>query len=1343
MPTIHDYASVEELHRSRAVVYRCEGADGRRVVAKCVPLHTSEAAARARLLHERDILKLTQGVGAAAGLPELIECVETEPWLALIVADVGGYSLSVQRAPTPLTLREIVHIGHAVAQTLVILHEASVIHKDINPNNIVYNRQNGAVQLIDFGISSQLAREFQTVDSEQRIEGTLAYLSPEQTGRLNWALDYRSDFYSLGATLYDLLAGRPVFVDADMAGELDVAQRIHRILAEAPVALPTRNPLVPHILAGIIHKLLAKAPEERYQSAFGIAHDLAECLKQLDADGRIAPFALAQADRSERFSIPQRLYGREDELQKMRAGYERTRQAQPTLILLEGASGSGKSALIQQMHPILLADQGLFAAGKFDELRRDVPYLAFGQAIGMLMRQMLAADAAVLARWRRRLAAALGNMGQAVVNIVPTLAQVIGKQPPLAPLPPAETEGRLLAALGRFVHALCAEQTLCLVLDDMQWADSGTLKLLDSLLSENEALSLLVIAAYRDEARQAGHPLQRLQEAAVASPRFAIVNITLGSLARAGVAALVADTVGSQESAPLAELIYDKTSGNAFLVAELLRYLWKNGLLRYAASQGRWTWDLSTVAALPVMGNMVALLTARLAELPAATLDLLGFAACVGDELTLASVRIFKNMQPQHAADVMWPALQAGIILPLGEAYRYTAVAPETIRYKFAHDRLRIACYDRVDKALAMQWHYAIGHAQWAAHAQDSALESDTQWRFEVLNQLNRSLPLVAGEAAQSALAELNLLGGKAAKASVAYVQAKSYLTVAEGLLGSVQNAPELQRAVQLELADSEYLDGDLKTSVARLDRLLGATQDPLEQAIIQTHRAEAFYEGNNLAAAKEAMLRGMELLGLHLPRQPSAARVAWTLLRVWRAIGRADVARLTALPVCTDRRVIELMSLLVSFMPLAVQGFDFNLYALAILETVLLSMRHGKTPSTGFCLATVSTVFLTAFGDVALGRRLRDAGLQLIDPSDALSPARVEATLATFMTHLEVSPAVLAERGPQWFETSMRLGDFQHVAMTVSAGVQFSQAFALDLSAKFLQRGLDVARRRGDAGSVAAMRASLQERACLQGRTDAWGSFNDADYNEAQQLAEIRKRHHGVALISFANAKLRAAIVCRDFVGARTAMDWVGESGLLRLVGKGAASTVTLAIFAILMVTQGATGTPSRWRLRWQLRTWLGHLNWFAKVSPAFYGGLPPWVEAEIAAVTGDTASAMRLYVQALPQIEASGYTSFAALAHECAGRFFARIGVEPAAQAYLLRAVHLYRAWGATAKADELQNSFAALFSRRHAKERCLRWHRGEHHHARYRQAAARPAGHCESVAGDFRRSDSGSFG
>jgi serine/threonine protein kinase len=643
--------------------------------------------------------------------------------MTLVLEDPGGTPVD-RLLGQPLDVAHFLRIAVPLAGVIRRIHERGLIHKDIKPANILVDAANGGVWLTGFGIASRLPREHQPPAPPEVIAGTLAYMAPEQTGRMNRSVDSRSDLYALGVTFYEMLAGTLPFTAADPL------EWVHCHVARQPAPLNERVAGVPGPLASIIMKLLAKTAEERYQTAAGVEADLRRSLAEWESHDRIEPFSLGAYDVSDRLLIPEKLYGREREIDTLLASFDRVvATGTVELVLVSGYSGIGKSSVVNELHKALVPPRGLFASGKFDQYKRDIPYTTLGQAFQSLVRSLLSQSEGELGRWRDCLNEALGPNGQLIINLVPELELVIGKQTPVAELPPQDAQNRFQMVFRRFLGVFARkEHPLALFLDDLQWLDAATLGLLEHLVTHPEVRHLLLVGAYRDNEVGPSHPLMRTLDAIGKAGAF-VQEISLAPLAREDLERLIADTLSCAPGrvAPLAQLVHEKTAGNPFFAIQFISALAEEGLLHFDHDAACWRWELDRLHAKGYTDNVVDLMVGKLTRLPVATLAAMQQLACLGNLAELAMLSIVLGRSNEEVRSELWDAVRLELVKHIDGSYRFT------------HDRVQEAAYSLIPERLRAEAHLLIGRLL-AVH---TPAEKREEVIFEIVNQLNRGAALI------------------------------------------------------------------------------------------------------------------------------------------------------------------------------------------------------------------------------------------------------------------------------------------------------------------------------------------------------------------------------------------------------------------------------------------------------------------------------------------------------------------------------------------------------------------------------------------------------------------------
>ncbi len=1231
-----------------------------------------------------DVAQLRHEFQIARNLPldgvlQPLDLLQHENSFVLLLEDFDGVSLHQylkKHAPDGLSLDGFFPLALNLAETIGQVHAHGVIHKDIKPDNIFVNAQTGQLKLGDFGIASQLASETPVAQSLRQMQGTLAYMSPEQTGRMNQPLDYRSDFYSLGVTFYQMLTGRLPF-ESDDAMEL-----VHAHLARTPATPPDVAPM----LSAIVLKLLAKTANERYQSAAGLRADLEECRAQWTSNQTIEPFKLARFDRSDELHISTRIYGRDAEIAILLDAFESAARGARELVMVAGYSGIGKTSVVGEIHKPIVARRGWFAQGKFDQFRRDSPYTALIQAFRELIRQVLTESEEQLVRFKAELLEALGANGQLLIEVIPEIELITGPQPPVAALGPQESLNRFNFVLGQFVRVWAQEQhPLVLFLDDLQWASDASLRLLQSLITDRQSHHLLIVGAYRDNEVSASHPLvltlDEIRESGL-SPR----EITLGPLPPQCIEQLVEDSLhcSPEQSKPLAALLEQRTQGNPFFLNQLLKSWYENKLI--VSINGRWSWDLEVLGALNLIGDVVELMVGKIQTLPAATQEVTKLAACIGnrfDARTLATVR--ETEAAQVAAD-LWDALRAGLISPLGGNYQSAQLADESnVAYKFLHDRVQQAAYSLVSDDERGALHLQIGRLLLA----DAATRDERL--FDIVGHLNEARALITDGDERHNVVRLNLEAGLKAKESAAYGAAIRYFAIAQEIAPAMlwQSDYALMFQMARERSQCEYLEGHFEQAEAQFELALKHARNTLDRAAIETIRVSLYTTRNDYERAIAVGLEGLAALGLRLPPDPTQMAVMRALLTAKWLQGRRAIPDIINLPQLQDARMLAQMELLSSMTPALYLNNSQGLFALTNLVIVNISLRHGNALWSAHGYSLYGVLLASALGDAKKGIAFGEMAMRLSDQFDGVAE-RCKAHFSTACYLLHHHRPLRETNAP--LEECYRLGI--EAGNTVYAGYSLMNASShislqgtnLESADEEFEKYLPFLREANDADQIMMTLISQQMGRNLRGLTENQGSLSSDDYDEAAVVAAIAAGKHAPSTECwYYITKARQHYFWGEYPAA---LAMAREAQRLSSALLATPYIPELNFFHSLTLAALYSDADEKERVRFwkQLRKNQIQMEKWAANSPANYRHKYLLVKAEMNRLKGCDSEAAALYDAAIRAARDAEYTQNEALANELAARFYQSHDRKTLASSYFDEARYLYAKWGAHAKVAAL---------------------------------------------------------
>ena len=1200
----------------------------------------------------------------------------------LVLADPGGELLDGFLGD-PWEIGAFLRAAIGIAVAVGGAHGAGMIHKDLRPEHVLLDPGSGDAWLTGFGVASRLPRERQSPQLPESLGAMLAYMAPEQTGRMNRSVDTRSDLYALGVILYQMLTGGLPFTATDPM------ELIHCHIARRPVSPAERDAGIPPPLSAIVMKLLSKTAEERYQTAAGLIADLRCCLAQWRAGGRLEAFeALGRHDRPDRILVPEKLYGREQEVTTLLSAFDRVvRGGPPELMLVSGYSGIGKSSVVAELQRALVPPRGLLASGKFDQYKRDIPYATLAQAFQGLVRGLLARSDAELAPWRDSLRQALGPNGGLMTELVPELVALIGEQPPVPELPAQDARGRFQLVLRRFIDVFARpEHPLAIFLDDLQWLDAATLDLLETVLAHPSDLrNLLLIGAYRDNEVSAAHPLARTL-CAIANAGGCVREIALAPLALDDLSRLVADALLCDIDVvlPLAELLQEKTAGNPFFVIQFLGALAEEGLLAFDHQAGRWSWDLGRIHATGYTDNVVELMIGKLSRLPPRARQVLQQLACLGSGAASALLARLCECDEETLRTDMHEAQATGLVFHAEGAYR------------FLHDRVQEAAYGLIGVDRRADAHLRTGRLLVAG----LSVEEREEAIFEIVNQLNRGVERMTTRDEKEQLAGFNLVAGKRAKASTAYVSAMRYLVAGVDLLprDRWERLPALAFALELQLAECEFLTGNLAEAERRLAELATRAATRVDLATVASLSIDLQMTCGRNDRGVAVCLDYLRQLGVDWPPHPTETQAREKFERTWATLEERGFEAIANLPLMHDADSVATMDVLTKGLTPALYT-DTQLLCLFVCQMIELTLACGNTDGSCLAYSWLGRISGSCFGDCEAGFRFGRLGRELVErPGLERFRARTYISFANFcmpwMRHAREGQDLLRRA----YEAGHMHGDLTHAAFSFNnliTSVLFTGEPLAEVQAE-AERGLAFARVAGFDAVARIISTQLRFVHMLRGTTARFGSLDGEEFDEAGFELDLVNAPAGsgapIAAYRYWARKLQARFLAGDHSAAVDAarnaqrLAWTLPS-MLESAGVhlfGALSHVACLDDASAGTRQEhleAIGLHHR-----QLVEWAAH-------CPENFENSASLVGAEVARVEGREMDAARLYDSAIRSARENGFVQNEAIARELAARFYAAVRLEEIAAFHLGKARAAYARWGADGKVAQLDRAFADL--------------------------------------------------
>ncbi|MEC4812855.1 MAG: ATP-binding sensor histidine kinase [Scytonema sp. PMC 1069.18] len=1242
-------------------------------------------------------------IGKNLNSPGFIQTYSLEPFqngYILVMEDFGGISLkhyfSHEETRFIPFLQKFLQIAISLCETLDVLSHQRIIHKDIKPSNILINPDTKQVKIIDFSIASLLPRETQSLISSNVLEGTLAYISPEQTGRMNRLIDYRTDFYSLGVTFYELLTGELPFHSED------VMELIHCHIAKAPPLIHEINPQIPSVISEIVKKLMAKNAEDRYQSALGLKHDLEKCLVQFQETGRIESFPIARLDLCDRFIIPDKLYGRESEVKTLLEAFERVVQGTTEIMLVTGFSGIGKTAVVNEVHKPIVQQRGYFIKGKFDQFNRSIPFSAFVQAFSDLMGQLLTESDAHIQSWKSKILEAVGENGQVIIEVIPELERIIGKQPLAIELTGTAAQNRFNLLFQKVIKVFTnQEHPLVIFLDDLQWADSASLKLMQILMADIG--HLLLIGAYRDNEVQPGHPLM-LTLSDIRKTKATINIMTLAPLNKVQVNKLVADTLKCTEivASPISELVFQKTQGNPFFVTQFLKALHHDGLIEFDLKLGCWQCDITQVTTQAVTDDVVTFMSLQLQKLPRSTQQVLQLAACIGNSFDLETLAIVSQKSQIETAAALWKALQEGLILPINNVYKFyigqetlahTLENSHTVTYKFLHDRVQQAAYSLIANDRKQATHLQIG--QLLLH--NSSISTQQERLFQIVNHLNVGIALIMQPQERENLAELNLSAGRKAKTAIAHSAAIDYLATGIKLLPetSWKSHYALTLALHEEITEASYLNTDFEQMERWANTVLQHSKVLLDTIKVQQTRIMGAKAQGKFLEAIQIGLQVLRPLGIEFPEQPTQEDIGQAFGTTRSLWADKHPLSLLDLPIMSDPQLLAAMEILTVLVSAAYMSGS-NLIALLIFKQVELSIKSGNSPVSVFAYGDYGIILCGLINDIENGYEFGELALSLRDRLQLISfKPRNWYIVYAFIKHWKIPLSEVILGLDQTYRSGLETGDIEIACLSavVSCGYAFYVGQELTELTQTINAYYQTIHQYKHTTSRHEHEIYQQTVLNLLGQVEEVPyHLTGAVFNREIDIPQLQATNQRTALFVWHVNQCFLYYLFGKYAEATQ----ISAQTAQYLDGAIAFFLVPLYYFfdaLIQLVQYGSASLEEQQSILLKVQQYQNQLQHWGTFAPTNHQHRWQLVEAERCRVLGNKTDAIEAYDRAIYIAKENKFIQDEALANELTAKFYLDWGKEKVAAGYMQQAYYCYSKWGAKAKTDDLENRYPHL--------------------------------------------------
>ncbi len=1273
-----DYKISDEIYSGRKnIIYRAEDLRNKRqVVMKTLKNSYPNHEELKNFEYEYNVMKSLGGVEGVLGVYEL---VKLENALIIVEEDFGGESIDKILKQGKFALKEFLPVGLKIIEALGEIHKKNIIHKDIKPHNILLNRKTSEVKIIDFGISTQLSREVQEIITRDQLEGTLLYISPEQTGRMNRSIDYRTDYYSLGVTFYQMLTGKVPF-EAE-----DPMEIVHAHIARTPANPSDINHEIPGALSGIVMKLLSKNAEERYQSSYGLKTDLERCLKELLEKSKISDFLPGENDLPEKLSIPEKLYGREKQLNYLKGILNEAAAGEKKVVIVTGEPGIGKSSLVNEMSKAVAEKNGFFIQGKFDQARISMPLSAIIDAFNGLIGRLLSESEEKLKGWKKRIMEGVGENGDVIVHELPQLKVIIGDQPKVIDLAPSEAENRFNYVFQNFIRVFAGKkQTLVFFLDGMEWADDASLKLLSAVLTDNSLSHFLFLGAYRDNEVGKESKLTKFIDN-INKDNVNLEELKLTKLTSSEISKLLSDTLycDVKTTGELADVIELKTRGNPFFVNGLIKTLYDKEMIVF---RNGWKWDIDKIKNAEITGNVAEFISGQILKLPENTLKFIRTASCIGPDFHINILSLVLGRTEQETYEALKPAVNEGFLIASGQKIR------------FAHDRLKETVYNLIDKKEREKNHYVIGKTL----INNLKPEQVDERIFEVASQLNYAIGIINTQEEKIYLAELNLKAGIRAKMSVAYDSASNFLNAGLSLLpeDSWKTYYKLTLDFHTEAGEADYLTGEHEKAEKHFNEVMVNAKDIMDEVKVYSIQIPLNTSYNKMELAIKQGKKALSLLGMKLPGKANPIYIINELLKanslVKKLTKKKGIEALMNLPILDEPKKIAIAQLFIQILS-PVFMFDADYLPIIVLKLLNFSLRNGNSMYSAYAYSAYGYIVSSVLGNYKRGYQLGEIAYMFKNKINTkVVQSKVTFALGFLLYHwvkpLRETIALFEES----YKLSMETGDLEYAAYSIDVNLMTSILLSENLESICEKAKLfDIQSTKLKQPRIAEEIKLWQNLALnLTGAKDDKYSFSGPSCDEKAIIDYWKKVKNMNPYAFYLVFKQFIHYLYNDYEGSLNYALEV-KKPLKGIMGNSLYRD-SYYFYALSLLGNYPDANKNLWKKNLKtIDSILKKMTLWAMLCPENCLHKQLFIEAELIARFGKNEEAMRLYERAAEEAGKNGFAHEKAMILEHTGLFYQSIGLEKISEFYLKEAYLTYQSWGAKGKLQDLRIKNPAIIT------------------------------------------------